>query len=51
LNSTLIASAVESTDPGCFTFVLPSFVTPARSSWNIVTRSFASSAGASTPTW
>ncbi len=35
LKSTLIASAVDSTEPGGFTFVFSSLVTPARSSWNM----------------
>ena len=39
LKSTLIASAVESTEPGGFTLVLPSLVMPARSSWKSVTSS------------
>ena len=51
LNSTLIASAVESTVVGGLTLVLPSLVIPARSSWNSVTSRRASSAGGSTPTW
>src|SRR5690606_15011913 len=45
LKSTLIASAVDRTALGVLSLVLPSLVTPARSSWNSVTSIRAISAG------
>src|SRR5262249_30161526 len=50
-NRTLIASAVDRTDAGGLTLVLPSLVTPARISWNSVTSRRASSSEAGVPTW